>query len=204
MVLKDGRFVEQLPTAQTNEVEIVKKMVGRNLGDIFAGLDRNTQYGDTILEVKDLVAPHVDHVSFSLRKGEVLGFAGLVGAGRTETMRLIFGADPMESGEILVEGKSVRFKSPAQAIQAGIALCPEDRIEQGIIAIRPIRENVSVAVLQLLRKYFIDRPAEKQMAEKGRTDLNIRTPDVEKKIGELSGGNQQKVILARWLPTPKC
>ena len=162
-------------------------------------MSRNTAYGDTILEVKDLVAPNVDHVSFSLRKGEVLGFAGLVGAGRTETMRLIFGADPLESGEIFIDGKKVSFRSPSQAIRSGVALCPEDRKDQGIIAIRPIRENVSIAALQLMKQYFIDRKAETQMAEHGREELNIRTPDVEKKIGELSGGNQQKVILARWL-----
>lgn len=199
VILKDGRFVQQLATADTNEIDIVKKMVGRDLGDIFAGLSRNTAYGDTILEVKDLVAPNVDHVSFSLRKGEVLGFAGLVGAGRTETMRLIFGADPLESGEIFIDGKKVSFRSPSQAIRSGVALCPEDRKDQGIIAIRPIRENVSIAALQLMKQYFIDRKAETQMAEHGREELNIRTPDVEKKIGELSGGNQQKVILARWL-----
>ena len=199
VILKDGRFVDQIATAETNEVEIVKKMVGRNLGDIFENLDRNTEYGDTILEVRDLVAPSVDHVSFSLRRGEVLGFAGLVGAGRTETMRLIFGADPLESGEILIDGKPVVFKSPRQAIRSGVALCPEDRKDQGIIAIRAIRENVSIAALQLAKGLFVDRKAEREMAEKGKTDLNIRTPDVEKKIGELSGGNQQKVILARWL-----
>lgn len=97
VILKDGRFVQQLATADTNEIDIVKKMVGRDLGDIFAGLSRNTAYGDTILEVKDLVAPNVDHVSFSLRKGEVLGFAGWSAQGRTETMRLIFGADPLKA-----------------------------------------------------------------------------------------------------------
>ena len=114
-------------------------------------------------------------------------------------MRLIFGADPLESGEILIDGKPVVFKSPRQAIRSGVALCPEDRKDQGIIAIRAIRENVSIAALQLAKGLFVDRKAEREMAEKGKTDLNIRTPDVEKKIGELSGGNQQKVILARWL-----
>lgn len=200
VILKDGKFVEQIKTADSTEIEIVQKMVGRDLGDIFKNLSRNDHYGETILEVKHLVAENVKDVSFSLKRGEVLGFSGLVGAGRTETMRAIFGADPLESGEVFINQTAMHFSSPEQAIAAGIALCPEDRKEQGIIAIRSIKENTSMVVLKTLVKgLFIDRKAELALAEKGKSDLNVRTPDVEKKLGELSGGNQQKVILARWL-----
>lgn len=200
VIMKDGKMVEKLATKDTDEIEIVKKMVGRDLGDIFNNLDRNTGVGEAVLEVKHLKAPGVDDVSFTLGRGEVLGFAGLVGAGRTETMRLVFGADAVESGEIIIDGERVTLKSPAAAIDKGIALCPEDRKDQGIIAIRSIKENMSIAVLKkLVKGLFIDRNAERELAEKGRKDLNVRTPDIEKKISELSGGNQQKVILARWL-----
>lgn len=200
VIMKDGKFVEQIKTCETTDVEIVEKMVGRDLGDIFENLDRNTEFGDNILEVKNLVADNVKDVSFSLKRGEVLGFAGLVGAGRTETMRAIFGADKIESGEIIIEGEHVHFKSPEESIAKGFALCPEDRKDQGIIAIRSIKENTSIAVLKsLVRVAFIDQKKELNLAEKGKEDLNVRTPNVEKKIGELSGGNQQKVILARWL-----
>jgi len=200
VVLKDGKFVDQLKTSSTNENELIFKMVGRNLGDIFKGLDRNENIGETILEVKNLVANNVKNVSFSLRKGEILGFAGLVGAGRTETMRAIFGADKYTSGEIYVEGEKIEIKSPEDAIKNGIALCPEDRKDQGIIAKRGIRENISLAILESLSKRgFINFSKEREIAEKGVNDLNVKTPTIEKHIGELSGGNQQKVILARWL-----
>ena len=152
------------------------------------------------MEVKNLVANNVKNVSFSLRKGEILGFAGLVGAGRTETMRAIFGADKYTSGEIYVEGEKIEIKSPEDAIKNGIALCPEDRKDQGIIAKRGIRENISLAILESLSKRgFINFSKEREIAEKGVNDLNVKTPTIEKHIGELSGGNQQKVILARWL-----
>jgi len=200
VIMKDGKFVEQIKTADTTDVEIVEKMVGRDLGDIFDSLDRNTAFGDNILEVRNLVAENVNNVTFNLRRGEVLGFAGLVGAGRTETMRAVFGADKIESGEIIIDGECVTCKSPEHAISKGVALCPEDRKEQGIIAIRSIKENTSIAILKsLVKGLFIDRKAEIKIGEKGKKDLNVKTPNIDKKIGELSGGNQQKVILARWL-----
>ncbi|WP_312641317.1 sugar ABC transporter ATP-binding protein [Hydrogenoanaerobacterium sp.] len=200
VILKDGKFVEQIATKETDELEIVKKMVGRNLGDIFLSLDRNDHIGETVLEVKNLVADNVKNVSFKLHAGEVLGFAGLVGAGRTETMRAIFGADKRKSGEILMEGKPLEIAFPEDAIQHGIALCPEDRKDQGIVARRSIKDNISIAVLpSLVKNGFLDFQQEKQLAHDGVKDLNVKTPSIEKPIGELSGGNQQKVILARWL-----
>ncbi|MEG2860434.1 MAG: ATP-binding cassette domain-containing protein, partial [Clostridia bacterium] len=163
-------------------------------------LRRNDKIGPVVLEAKDLVADNVKGVSFTLRAGEVLGFAGLVGAGRTETMRVLFGADKRKSGDILIEGQPVKLHFPEDAIHLGIALCPEDRKEQGIVARRSVMNNISMAVLpSLVNKGFINRLKEKKLAEKGVEDLNIKTPSIDKLIGELSGGNQQKTILARWL-----
>lgn len=200
VILKDGQLVAQAVTADTNEKEIVKKMVGRDLGDIFKNLDRNDKIGDVVLEAEHLVADNVKDVSFKLHAGEVLGFSGLVGAGRTETMRLIFGADQREGGRILMEGKEVKISLPEDAIELGIGLCPEDRKEQGIVAGRSVANNITMAILKKLSpKGFFDFKKEKEIALKGVEDLKVKTPGIEKPLGELSGGNQQKVILARWL-----
>lgn len=200
VVMKDGKYVAQMPTASTNEQEIIRLMVGRNLGDIFRELSRNENIGGTLLEVEGLTNDYVKNVSFQLRKGEILGFSGLVGAGRTETVRAIFGADKITSGRIILEGKEITVSNPEDAIHYGFALCPEDRKDQGIVGGRSVRENISVAVLKkLCGKLFIDRRKENDLAEKYVAELRVRTPDIFKKIRELSGGNQQKVILARWL-----
>lgn len=200
VILKDGKLVEQLATKDTNEMEIVHKMVGRNLGDIFMSLDRNTKMGDVVLEVQNLVADNVKDVSFKLKAGEVLGFAGLVGSGRTETMRAVYGADKHKSGKITINGKDVNIKFPEDAIENGIALCPEDRKDQGIFAKFSIKTNISVGILKrLVSGFFINTQKEVDLAAKGVQDLRVRTPSIDKLIGELSGGNQQKVILARWL-----
>lgn len=200
VIFKDGKFVEQLRTSETTELEIVHKMVGRDLGDIFLSLSRNEHIGPTVLEAKHLTANNVRDVSFTLHAGEVLGFAGLVGAGRTETMRVLFGADKRTGGDICMDGRKLDLNFPEDAIRYGIALCPEDRKDQGIFAKRSISDNISVAVLgSLLNKGFIDRKREKELAQEGVKNLRVRTPSTEKFIGELSGGNQQKVILARWL-----
>ncbi len=200
VILKDGKFVGQYRTSETDELSIVEKMVGRNLGDIFRELRRGDALGRPVLEARHLNAENVKDVSFTLRAGEVLGFAGLVGAGRTETMRLIFGADRKKSGEVLVGGKSAKIECPEDAIRLGIALCPEDRKEQGIVARQSITNNISMAVMpSVCQGGFINFQKERTLAEAGVKDLNIKTPSIEKPIGELSGGNQQKTILARWL-----
>jgi len=198
-VLKDGRFVTSLTTAQTNEKELVKAMVGRDIGDTFANLKRNNNLGDILLEVKNLETNYVHDVSFVLRRGEVLGFAGLIGAGRTEVMRAIFGADPIMSGEIKLEGKVVRFRSPRAAINNGIALCPEDRKEQGLVLCRSIRDNISIPVLsKVANGPFMNVKSEETLACKAVEKYDIKTPTTEKNTLELSGGNQQKTILGRW------
>lgn len=168
-------------------------MVGRDLGDVFNELDRNTAYGDVLLEVRNLTNKHVKDISFTLRKDEILGFSGLVGSGRTEIMRAIFGADPIESGEIIFQGKKIHVRSPQDAIKAGIGFCPEDRKQQGIIPVRPVKDNISVAALKRLTKLgFINFKMEKELAEKSITDFNIKTSSMDKHIRELSGGTSRK------------
>jgi ABC-type sugar transport system ATPase subunit len=199
VVLKDGQFVCKLVTAETNEKELIRAMVGRDIGDTYANLDRNERYGDVILEVEHLETTAVHDVSFRLRRGEVLGFAGLVGAGRTEVARALFGLDPVLSGEIKLDGKPVKFKSPRDAIAHGVALCPEDRKEQGLVLNHSIQSNVSIPVLgKVMKGLFLDNAAEADLALDAIKKYTIKTHSVEKKTMELSGGNQQKVILGRW------
>ncbi len=200
VVLKDGCFVKDLKTKDATEAELIRLMVGRKIGDIYNNLDRNEQIGDVVLEVKNLTNDHINDVSFQLHKGEVLGFAGLVGAGRSETMRAIFGEDKLTSGEVFVEGRRRRIKSPRDAIDAGIGLCPEDRKEQGLVLGRSVQDNITITVLRMIsRAGVIDRKAERKMSEDAVEKYRIKTPTVEKIVMELSGGNQQKVILGRWL-----
>ena len=199
VVMKDGRLVKTFKTSETNEQELVKSMVGRDIGDTYSGLKRNDKIGDVVLEVKNLTTDVVHDVSFKLRAGEVLGFSGLVGAGRTEVWRAIFGADPITSGEVYYNGEKVEFKSPREAIDAGIYLAPEDRKEQGLILFRSIKENVTMPALKKITKGpFLNFEKELEVADEAIKTYSIKTPTAEKKAMELSGGNQQKIILGRW------
>jgi ABC-type sugar transport system ATPase subunit len=145
----------------------------------------------------------LDDVSFDLRPGEILGIAGLVGSGRTELVRAIFGADRVDGGEILVDGERVAIRSPRDAVRRGIGFVPEDRKQQALFLRMAVRENISVPVLTRLggSGAFPSRSRERSLASKYIADLNIRTPSMEQFVGALSGGNQQKVIIARWLAT---
>jgi ABC-type sugar transport system ATPase subunit len=199
VVLKDGRLITTLKTSETNEQSLIAAMVGRDIGDTYANLRRNDAFGEVLLEVNNLKTYAVHDVSFKLRKGEVIGFAGLVGAGRTEVVRAIFGADAVISGEIRLEGASVKFDTPRDAIDAGIALCPEDRKEQGLVLFTSITHNISMPVLKKLKKlFFLDSKLEDRTTLHAIKKYNIKTPTLDKKVLELSGGNQQKVILGRW------
>ncbi|WP_304941648.1 sugar ABC transporter ATP-binding protein [Vallitalea guaymasensis] len=203
VVFKDGKFVDLVKRNDVTNNDLITMMVGRDLGDIFNELDRSKSYGDTILEVNNLTTNDVSDVSFSLREGEILGFAGLVGAGRTEVMRAIFGADKVNSGKIMLENKEVNSKSPKQAIKKGIVLCPEDRKLQGILPNLSVGYNISIAVLDnIINKIgFINTKKENVLVKDSINTFNIKTPNATKKIVELSGGNQQKAIVARWLAT---
>ena len=200
VVLKDGLFVTSLTTTETSEPELIKAMVGRDIGDTYANLSRNDTYGDVLLDVKNLTTSSVTDVSFQVRKGEVVGFAGLVGAGRTEVMQAVFGADDVISGEIILDGESVKFNTPQDAINKGIALCPEDRKDQGLVLWRSIQDNISMPVLAKLTvgKFFLSPKKVTDLASAAVRKFDIKTPTMSKLVIELSGGNQQKVILGRW------
>ena len=202
-IFKDGRYVDTVVTKEVPEQQMIKMMVGRDLGDIFASLDRNKKIGDVLLEVKDVSSDYVKPVSFTLHKGEVLGFSGLVGAGRTELMRAIIGADKMKTGEIYLEGKKIVNRSPKDAVENGIVLVPEDRKLQGILSNLSVSGNINISLLDKNSNGLgvIDPKKEAQAADKGIADFKIKTPSPDKKIVELSGGNQQKCIVARWLST---
>ena len=200
VVLKDGRQVTTLKTAETSEPELIKAMVGRDIGDTYANLRRSEPTDEVLLEVRNLCTPKLKNVSFTIHKGEIVGLAGLVGAGRTEVARALFGADPVTSGEIILGGEKVSFRTPREAIDKGVALCPEDRKEQGLVMYRSISDNVAMPVVNYLKKGlgFVDRGQATDLADKAVAAYDIKTPTIFKLVAELSGGNQQKVILGRW------
>ncbi len=202
-IFKDGRYVDTVVTNEVKEPELIRMMVGRDLGDIYNGLDREKTIGGVLLEARCICSDYVDDVSFTLHAGEVLGFSGLVGAGRTEAMRAIIGADTMTSGEVYLAGEKIVCRSPHDAMLRGIVLVPEDRKMQGILANMNVRDNINVSLLDQHSNRFgvVDTKAEDEAAERGIRDFKIRTPNAEKKIVELSGGNQQKCIVARWMST---
>lgn len=200
VIMKDGKFVRMSPLKGVTESQLVADMVGRDVGEVYQTLSRNETIGEAILEVRNLCSQHVKNISFTLDKGEILGFAGLVGAGRTETMQIIFGHTPAISGEIYLEGEKVRIRSPRDAIQRGIGLCPEDRKEEGLVLKRSVNDNITVSILDMIavHKVLFTR-RECRISEAAIKKYNIKTPSVQKIVEELSGGNQQKVILGRWL-----
>lgn len=202
-IFKDGKFVAMVNKGEVSQKELIKMMVGRDLGDIFNNLDRKKNIGETLLQVRNLTSNYVKDISFELKRGEILGFSGLVGSGRTEIMRAIIGADTLKSGEILLENNSVICKSPKEAMREGIVLVPEDRKTQGILPNMSVGENISISILdKIINKLgFINKKSEDTIAEDGIKKFNVKTPTAEKKIVELSGGNQQKTIVARWLAT---
>lgn len=202
-IFKDGRYVDTVKTGVVPEADMIHMMVGRSLGDIYKDLDRDKTIGDVLLEVKGVSSDYVLENSFALRKGEVLGFSGLVGAGRTELMRAIIGADAMKTGEVCLEGKKIHNRSPHEAMEHGIVLVPEDRKLQGILANLSISDNINISLLDKNsnRFGFVSRKKEEKVAGDGIRNFKIKTPSPDKKIVELSGGNQQKCIVARWIST---
>ena len=197
-VLRDGQYVTTINTADTNRQQLVNLMVGRELNENFP--TRKTPVGEVILEAKNLTGNSVENISFRLHRGEVLGFAGLVGSGRSETMELICGAKKMDSGEVWMNGQKMHITSPASAIEHGIGLIPEDRKEQGVILFNTVKFNTSLSAAHKLTKFgFISGKKNKEMAEKYRETLRIKVPHIDQMVVNLSGGNQQKVVLAKTL-----
>lgn len=201
-VLRDGHFIATKSVATTNRLEVIGFMIGRDISDLFR--KEVAPIGEIVLEVRGLSKRGVlQDISFSLRRGEIVGLAGLVGAGRTDLVRAIFGDTTFDFGEIVVTGKTILgHRSPRRAIRAGIALVPEDRKEQGLVLGLSVRQNISLATLPVLsRLTFISGSEEKRLARSYVEMLTIKTPSIDQKTLYLSGGNQQRVVVAKWLAT---
>ena len=201
-VLRDGVTIETRQMANVDRQELIRLMVGRELSSVFP--KREVPLGETVLEVCNLTCSEagVSDINFAVRAGEILGFAGLVGAGRTELARTLFGLTPANSGEIRLRGAAVKINSPSQAAELGIAYVPEDRRRHGVILDLPIAVNTTLASLRKLAKFgFLDFAAEREIAADYAARLGVKTPALFAATGTLSGGNQQKVALSRWLAT---
>lgn len=208
-VLRDGKLVGHAPVAELDVELIIQMMVGREVERLFAHRSAK-KAGEVALEViglssqadhRELHATRLVDIDLTVRRGEILGLAGLVGAGRTELARAIFGADPIEAGRIRIEGQDLLPKSPEDAIKAGVGLVPEDRKQQALFLSLAVRTNLSIAAIDRLSRLFgwVDRQAENDMVERYRARLAIKMANPDQEVGNLSGGNQQKVVLARWL-----
>jgi ribose transport system ATP-binding protein len=198
-VLKDGELVGTLDIGNTTKGEIIRMMVGRELSETFPAASEGI--GDPVLEVRGLCsASGVRNVSFTLHQREVLGIAGMVGSGRTELARAIFGADPLTSGEIFVRGKRAHIGDPKDGVGCGMALVPEDRKTQGLVLGLTIQQNFSLPLLDRLSHFgLINRAMERAMLDRSIRELRIKAARVDQPASSLSGGNQQKVVLAKWL-----
>lgn len=201
IVMRDGKRVGTLQNNEFNADNIIRLMVGRDI-EYFPHVETKPQ--DVLLEVKNLTWENkVKNVSFTLRRGEVLGFAGLIGAGRTETMHLLFGINKKEAGEIYINGKKVEINSPHEAIKHGIGLIPEDRKLQGLILRMTVKDNVCLPILKKISKFqfILDDNTETDISESFARKLSVKTPSIHQVVENLSGGNQQKVVLSKWLAT---
>ena len=200
-VMRDGTYVGTLITKDSTKDDIINMMVGRVIYEDPKSASTVPEGAPVVLKVDHLNAGRmVQDVSFELHKGEILGFSGLMGAGRTETARAIFGADPIESGDIYVNGVKVDIKSPQDAVKYGIGYLSEDRKRYGIVVQKTVAENTTMACLEnYMKGIFIDKRAEKKEAEKYVKELATKTPSVDQLVVNLSGGNQQKVVIAKWL-----
>lgn len=198
-VFRDGKKIVTMQTSSTTKNELIHTMVNRELSETFPS--RRGEITTPILEVKNLsTAALLQDISFTLRKGEILGFGGLVGAGRTELVRAIYGADPITEGTILIKGKEIRIRHPQEAVAQRMGLIPEDRKQHGIIARLSVGENIAYSSFNKISRFgLIQMRLLEQTAQRMIKLLRIITPDAQKKVKELSGGNQQKVVLARWL-----
>lgn len=199
-IMRDGQFITRMNYKDTTLDQIIAYMVGREIKEKFPRIQ--CEKGKKVFEVKNLNAGRlVRDINFSIYEGEIVGFAGLMGAGRTETTRAIFGVDPKESGEIYVDGKEIEINSPRDAIRQGVVLAPEDRRKDGLCTKLSIRDNLALPNLDLVSHHFgvINKGKETTLCNRVRDDLRIKTPSLEINAANLSGGNQQKVVVGKWL-----
>ncbi len=197
-VIRDGKYITTLNTADTNKQELIKLMVGRELNETYPA--REAAPGETIMQLKNVSGNGVKDISFDVRRGEILGLGGLVGAGRTELAQLIFGSERMTSGEIVYKGEPLQVKSCEQAIKAGISMIPEDRKRHGVILDMTIKENATMPCLgRISRRGVLSEQKQIDVTKTYEKSLRIKTPSINQLVKNLSGGNQQKVVLAKWL-----
>lgn len=197
-VLRDGRHIDTIPVASVDRQGLINMMVGREMGQEYPKEVGNV--GGTILEVKNLSRGILQDISFEVKSGEVFGISGLVGAGRTELARAILGIDKPESGEVYVRGKKVHYRTFADAIRDGLGLIPEDRKLQGLVQIMSVKRNTTlVNMKRVLRAGVISSSLEEKLSKEYADKLHVVTPSMETEVQYLSGGNQQKVVIAKWL-----
>lgn len=197
-VMRDGKSVSVMNTNKTDEREVVSYMVGRDIGDFYPEMD--AEISDVKIELKNFNREgFFKDINIKAKKGEVLGISGLMGAGRTEIMRSVFGLDPKDSGEVFIDGKKIEIKNPADAIKNKIGFVTENRQEEGLILDESIRENISLLNFDKFSKNsFIDKAKEKKLSDNLVDSFKVKTQSSESKISDLSGGNQQKVVFAKW------
>ena len=199
-VLRDGRHIATQDLKELDQSTIVSMMVGRELTTLFPKVE--AELGDVVLEVRGLNRDGVlEDINLQVRKGEIVGLSGLVGAGRTDLAKAIFGIAPPDNGEILIEGQPCAIHSPGQAIGYGLGLVPEDRKREALILARPVRDNITIAIIRLLSRigFSIRHKQEDQLVDDYIARLDVKTPGPLQLVRNLSGGNQQKTIIARWL-----
>ena len=198
-ILRDGELISTHRVKELTQEQIITKMVGREMKDVYPR--KTAPIGETILELKNLSKKGVFRdINMKLHKGEILGMAGLVGAGRTEVFRTVFGLDPYDSGEVLYEGKKLEVRKVQDAIRSGIMMVSEDRKGEGMILCRSVGENIALPNLSsYLRGIFLNKQKEKKDSAGMKETLNIKTPSLDTPAGSLSGGNQQKIVIAKWL-----
>lgn len=198
-VMRDGMTVDTTLTKETNVDDVVRKMVGREISDYYPKKD--AEIGETVFEVKNLSGTSgFENISFSVKSGEIVGFSGLMGAGRTEIMRGIFGIDPISQGEIILEGKKVQLKNPSTAIKAGVGFLTENRKEEGLVLDFSIKDNISLPSIDEFRvRGLIDTKTEDEFVQLLMKRLTVKAQNEDISAGSLSGGNQQKVVLAKWI-----
>ncbi|HAP14963.1 MULTISPECIES: sugar ABC transporter ATP-binding protein [Lactococcus] len=197
-VMRDGLVIDTKKTSETNVDELVRKMVGREISDYYP--EKTAQIGDVVFEVENLSGERFKDVSFQVKSGEILAFAGLMGAGRTEVMRAIFGIDKLQSGVIKINGQVKSINSPADAIHQGIGFLTENRKEEGLVLDFSIRENITLpSNYDFVKRGIFDEKTSLEFVKRLSERLKVKATDVNQTVGSLSGGNQQKVVLAKWI-----
>ncbi|MCI8275683.1 MAG: sugar ABC transporter ATP-binding protein [Lachnospiraceae bacterium] len=197
-IMRDGTYIDTLNVAETTEDKIIEMMVGRAIAEVYEG--ERAEGGEVILDVQNFTNKKLKNCSFQLRRGEILGFSGLVGAGRTELMRAIFALDKLDSGTMTLFGKPVSFKTVQDAIDAGIGMVPEDRRGCGLVLGHSVGTNLTITVLKkFIKGISVNKKIENEIIEEYRHKLSIKTSGPDQACGNLSGGNQQKVVISKWL-----